>query len=78
MLEDMDAKGLLPAQYEVLALYLEGNEKYSEAIGSLRKVIDMRIAKVKTEEDPEILRAKRRIAINLIQMKMIHEAIKEL
>jgi len=44
----------------------------------LRKVIDLRLAKVKTEEDPEILRAKRRIAINLIQMKMVHEAIKEL
>jgi len=44
----------------------------------LRKVIDMRLAKAKSEEDPEILRARQRIAMNLFNMNMPHEAIKEL
>jgi len=68
----------LPAQYEVLALYEEEKEMYVEAIGHLRKVIDMRFNKVKTEDDAEILRAKRCIAADLAKLEMYHEAIKEL
>jgi len=78
ILDDLNAKSLLPAQFEVLALYCEKQEKYVEAIGHLRKVIDMRFNKVKTEEDPEILRAKRSIAADLYKLAMYHEAIKEL
>jgi len=38
----------------------------------------MRVRKAKTEDDPEVLRAKQRIAAILVKMEMAHEAIKEL
>lgn len=78
ILEPLNAKPLLPAQLEMLALYQEKQELFVDAIGNLRKVIDMRVRKAKTEDDPEVLRAKQRIAAILVKMEMAHEAIKEL